>query len=451
MLHQFPQLRPGFPTFSPVSVQQQGWTVPALRNHLHRAISNLGQGDALTLYIDALDECEKEDIREAIEHFEELGSAALPMPISLHICFSSRRYPRVSIQHCIEILVEEQAKHEQDIREYINDRLAIRDTAFKARLAYQIESRASGVFFWVVLVVRLIKKRCDGGASHSEISKSLQEILKKLQELIGAILHSPDNALLRTMRWILFSLKSLSLEELYFAIRTGIGQLTSGVWNTSEVDRDDMKAFILTSSRGLVEIEPWHGSSLISEAQLVHESVREYLITGGLKDPGPSSNKMVEANNHARLFHGPWSSLLELAARRCPSLLQSILDQGAVVNFDGEAPLCTAVELCGGCAFASELWGTCTSVDVPQNCLGPCYQKRYSSLVTSLLEHDADANGARGTRAISPLLAALGHKASQEERWLSDIPPVKEYILRALLDHEADVNLRAGPKRISPL
>jgi hypothetical protein len=324
-----------------------------------------------------------------------------------------------------------------------------------------------------------------------------------------------------------FSLKSLNLEELYFAIRTGIGQLTSGVWNTSEVDRDDMKAFILTSSRGLVEIEPWHGSSLISEAQLVHESVREYLITGGLKDLGPSSNKMVEANDHARLFkwcstyirlntrfiatdgidirasedtrttypllgyavdavlfhfeiagiagalplghllelllqqyihtcsiysqelrqqllgpdhlfisllylsmyegraqlagillaesalhssrfdrrectsgasaagtcglltakvdlnfhfHGPWSSLLELAARRCPSLLQSILDQGAVVNFDGEAPLCTAVELCGGCAFASELWGTCTSVDVPQNCLGPCYQKRYSSL-----------------------------------------------------------------------
>jgi hypothetical protein len=158
------------------------------------------------------------------------------------------------------------------------------------------------VFFWVVLVVRLIKKRCDGGASHSEISKSLQEVPEKLQELIGAILHSPDNALLRTMRWILFSLKSLSLEELYFAIRTGIGQLTSGVWNTSEVDRDDMKAFILTSSRGLVEIEPWHGSSLISEAQLVHESVREYLITGGLKDLGPSSNKMVEANDHARLF-----------------------------------------------------------------------------------------------------------------------------------------------------
>jgi hypothetical protein len=299
ILHQFPHLRPVFPTFSPVSVQQQGWTVPALRNHLHRAIAGLGQGDAVALYVDALDECDEEEIREAIEHFEEIGSAALSMPISLHICFASRHYPRVSIQHCIEILLEEQAEHKRDIRRYINGRLAIRDTAFKARLAYRIESRASGVFFWVVLVVRLIKKRCDGGASHSEISKSLQEVPDKLQELIGAILHSPDNALLCTMRWILFAMEPMSLEELYFAIRTGIGQLTSGIWNTSEVDRDDMKAFILTSSRGLVEIKPHEAST---RAQLIHESVRDYLITGGLNDLGCCLDKTIEANNHVRLF-----------------------------------------------------------------------------------------------------------------------------------------------------
>jgi energy-coupling factor transporter ATP-binding protein EcfA2 len=298
ILRRFPQLRPKFPAYSPESVQQRGWAVTALRNYLHRAITNLSKDDAITLYIDALDECDEDDIREAIEHFEELGPAALSMPISLRICFASRYYPRVSIQRCIEIHVEEQIEHQQDIRNYINGKLTIRNVTFKAQLASEIEARASGVFFWVVLVVRLIKKRCDGGVSHVELSKSLQEVPNKLQELIGVVLDTPDDSLLCTLRWILFARLPLKIEELYFAIRTGTGRLTSGLWNRSEVDRDDMEALILASSRGLVEIKPfWFGK----RAQLVHESVREYLITGGLEDLGPSNN-IVAAKNHAELF-----------------------------------------------------------------------------------------------------------------------------------------------------
>jgi energy-coupling factor transporter ATP-binding protein EcfA2 len=255
ILRHFPQLRPKFPAYSPESVQQRGWAVTALRNHLHRAITNLGQDDAITLYIDALDECDEDDVREAIEHFEELGSAALSIPISLHICFASRYYPRVSIQHCIEILLEEQAEHQQDIKKYVNGRLTIRDITFKAQVASEIEARASGVFFWVVLVIRLIRKRCDGGASQSEIWKCLQEVPDKLQELIGAVLHSPDDALLCTLRWILFAKEPLTLQALYFAIRTGTGRLTSGFWDSYEVNRDDMEALVLASSRGVVELK----------------------------------------------------------------------------------------------------------------------------------------------------------------------------------------------------
>jgi hypothetical protein len=299
ILRHFPQLRPKFPTHSPVSVQQQGWAVPALRNHLYRAITSLGQGEAITLYIDALDECDEDDVREAIEHFEELGSAALSRSVALHICFASRYYPRVSIQHCIDIHLEEQFEHHQDIKKYINGKLAIRDVTLKAQIASEIEARASGVFFWVVLVVRLINKRCDKGAIHSEISKILQEVPDKIQEVIGTVLHSPDEALLCIMRWMLFALHPLMLEELYFAVRTGTGELTSGIWDTSEVNRDNMEAFILASSRGLVEMKT-NGS--ITRAQLVHESVREYLITGGLKDLGPCSDKIVAADHHMRLF-----------------------------------------------------------------------------------------------------------------------------------------------------
>jgi hypothetical protein len=300
ILRHFPEIRPEFPTYGPGSVQQQGWTVPALRNHLYRAVSSLRQGEAMTFYIDALDECDEDDTREALEHFEELGSVAVSVPIALHICFASRYYPRATIQHCVEIHLEEQSEHKQDIKKYINGKLAIRDITFKAQLASEIEARASGVFLWVVLVIRLIRKRCDGGASHSEISKSLQEVPDKLQELIGTVLHSPDDALLCTMRWMLFAKGPLDLGGLYFAIRTGMGQLTSAFWDTSEVNHSAMEAFVIAASRGLVEIKSyeWGGN----RAHLVHESVREYIITGGLKGIGCCSDKIVEANNDAKLF-----------------------------------------------------------------------------------------------------------------------------------------------------
>jgi hypothetical protein len=310
ILRRFPGIRSRFPTYGPEPGQQQGWAVPVLRNHLYRAVTSLGQGEAMTLYIDALDECDEDDIREAIEHFEELGSAVLSMPISLHICFASRYYPRVSIQHCIEILLEEQAGHEQDIKEYINDKLAIRDIAFKAQLTSKIEARASGVFFWVVLVVRMMRERCDGGASRSAVLKSLQEVPDKLQELIGAILHSPDDALLCAMQWMMFGRRSLKLPELYSAIHAGTGQTTSGAWDTPQAEHDGMEAFILASSRGLVEVKSDTWST--DMAHLVHESVRVYLMNGGLKGLGRCSDKLVEANNHAKLFE------------RCQTYLKSI-------------------------------------------------------------------------------------------------------------------------------
>jgi hypothetical protein len=596
ILRQFPQLRPEFPTFSPASVQQRGWTVPALRNHLHRAIAGLGQGDAITFYVDALDECNEDDIREAIQHFEGLGSSALSMPISLHICFASRYFPRVSIQRCIEIHVEEQIEHQQDIRNYINSKLIIRNVTFKAQLVSEIEARASGVFFWVVLVVRLINKRWDGGASHSEISTSLQEVPDKLQELIGAVLHSPDDALLCTLRWILFAKEPLTLEALYFAIRTGTGQLASGFWDTAEVDRDGMEAFILSASRGLVEMTAYGKST---KAQLIHESVREYLVTGGLKDLGSCSDEVVAASNHVRLFEwcqtylrsitatkyltidgthhehsndAPYpllfyasehilhhfqasytagllrldvlrdfplrqyiylpmhssmlqpdnfftsllyisilgrytqlagamlaenagytsrfddrngtsaptsssdllaakidlnfqfergySSLLELAIIRCPSFVRTLVDHGADVNVDEGTPLCMALEFCNDICGMDDVVRLLLSrgahaqayqTSLETTALALAVSNGSLDIVELLLEHGADANGANGTPAASPLLAALGHSPSNRRGREPTFNAFDEKIAITLLDHGADIHLRAGPKQISPL
>jgi hypothetical protein len=455
-----------------------------------------------------------------------------------------------------------------------------------------------------------MRKRYDGGASQSQMLKGLQKVPDRLQELMGAVLNSPDDALLCTMRWMLFAQRPLGLEELYFAIRTGTGQLTSGYWDISEVNRDSMEAFILASSRGLVEIKT---SGSLTRAQLVHESVREFLITGGSTDLGPCSDRMVAADSHFKLFtwcqmylrsnakeqvatnedryirsrydvrktfpllhyagesifhhfevsyltgilhlhslrefplqqsiylttfydpklhqqllephrlftsllylsicrgcaelagglvaekemhssrsdaqdrasatasaiglladgidlnchfEDPWSSVLELATERCPGLVQSLLDQGADVNIDGGAPLCTAANFCNNqdgmegvvlLLLSRGAYAQAFRSNSDMTALTLAVNNGNLATVTVLPEHGADAIGAYNSTVVSPLLLALGHVeqipliANDEFEIEVEYGPVHDHIMRVLLDHGADVHLRAGPKQISPL
>lgn len=302
IVRHFPkQLRVKYPAYSPESVQRHGWELPALRNHFGKAVRSLDSGQAVTIYVDALDECDEDEIRAAIEHFEELRC------VPIHICFASRYYPQITIQQCIELNLEDQHEHQNDIRRYIDHKLAIRDVGRKSRLATEIKARSSGVFLWVVLVVRLIWKKSDNGALYSELLHTLHEVPSELEYLIGVILESPDAGLLCALRWVLFAYRRLTVPELYFAIRVSTCQISSGAYDPAEANIDDMEAFVLASSRGLIENTAPHRPGekhrrRYSRVQLVHESVREYLLAGGLVTLGLCSDKIVQASMHAELY-----------------------------------------------------------------------------------------------------------------------------------------------------
>lgn len=296
MIRQFPGLRENYPMYSPETVQQHGWPIAVLRNHFAKAILSLDQGQTVTIYVDALDECDEDEIRAAIDNFEELSSLSMSRHVPIHICFASRHYPRITVNWCVELILEDQDEHRQDIRTYIDRKLPIRDFYLKSSLATQIRIRSSGVFFWVVLVVRIIRKQFDGGASYDKLLRTLREVPDELQALIGAIVQTPDDVFLWAMRWILFARQSLTVSTLYFAIQTSTDQSSSGRYEPSELSHEAMEAFILASSRGLIE------KTSDDSVQLVHESVREYLLAGGLPVIGPCSEATVEADIHAKLY-----------------------------------------------------------------------------------------------------------------------------------------------------
>lgn len=293
----YPDLRIALPTHSPYRGQQQTWEIPILRNYFAQCILTLSCSESVTLFIDALDECDEDEMRETIEHLEELCALAVAKRSPVRICLASRYYPRISIRKCMELDLKQQPEHLQDIRAYIDHKLAIRDTEFKSLLAARIAAQSSGAFLWVVLVVRSIRKQYDRGASQSELLQALGNVPGQLSALIVDIMRSPDDALLCTMRWLLCATRPLALEELYSAIRAAT---RCDDLKAIELDRDSMEAFVLTCSRGLVELTYY--KRLTKRVQLVHESVREHIFSGGLVALRACSEEVSIARNHATLF-----------------------------------------------------------------------------------------------------------------------------------------------------
>jgi hypothetical protein len=76
------------------------------------------------------------------------------------------------------------------------------------------------------------------------------------------------------LKWILFATRPLKPQELYFAIQLGLDKECSGFWDQEDVDLDQIKTFVRSSSKGLAEVT----RNKASEVQFIHESVRDFLL-----------------------------------------------------------------------------------------------------------------------------------------------------------------------------
>lgn len=301
MIKAFPVLRSKLPPRPPPRVRDEGWPVPLLRNTFARAIHCLQALDEpVTLYIDALDECEEDEIREAVEHFESLTQRFQSRSSRISICFASRYYPQVSVQRCEEFRLDQQSEHRIDVWNYVQHRLRVRNESLKRELGNEICSRCSQVFLWVVLVVRRLNARTDRGASRAQMMTVLDGIPEKLEDLIADILKVPDEELICTMELVLLSEYPLEVETLYFATICATNQLNTDTFDHNDIDGTSMRLLILSASRGLVELTT-NKRDVDNHAQFVHESVRNHLLVGGLAELRHCQGRNAVSSSHARL------------------------------------------------------------------------------------------------------------------------------------------------------
>ncbi|KAH6702775.1 heterokaryon incompatibility protein-domain-containing protein, partial [Leptodontidium sp. MPI-SDFR-AT-0119] len=259
-------------------IQRNGWHEEALKQTLTHAVQRLGSR-SLTIFVDALDECDKSQVADMVCFFEELCDRARETQVRLQICFSSRHYPTVVVQKGIEVILEDEIGHTEDIKQYIKAKLRLGKSKQAESLRSGIFEKSSGIFLWVVLVLDILNSEYPGNSiSIQKIRGRLKDIPPKLNDLFEMILTRDGENLERLqvcLKWILFAVRPLKPPELYFAIQLGLDEDFSSCWDQDDVELDWMKTFVRSSSKGLAEVT----RNRASEVQFIHESVRDFLLS----------------------------------------------------------------------------------------------------------------------------------------------------------------------------
>ncbi|PNP78495.1 hypothetical protein FNYG_08125 [Fusarium nygamai] len=274
----------------------------ALKDLLRAAIAKLGQR-SFRCFIDALDECDEQQVMDLVEYFEELAEQCTEDNIDLRICFSSRHYPYIDIKFGIRIILEEELGHGSDLESYIKSNLRIKDRALLAELQEKMLEKAAGVFLWVVLVVDIMnKENCRGRLA---MRRRLEQVPSGLSDLFKDLLkrdNSNMEELQLSLLWILLSERPLKPDEYYHAIWSGLYLEGLADLEIPEVDTEDSEECfsrcVISSSKGLAEITKVKQSRV----QFIHESVRDFLIKDkGLQELWPELGPDWESLGHERL------------------------------------------------------------------------------------------------------------------------------------------------------
>lgn len=253
------------------------WTTETLQSLFRQAVQIL-EDQSLTCFIDALDECEnnEDQVREMVDFFETLGESAIEDKIRFLVCFSSRHYPHITIAKSVELTLEIQQGHSEDITKYINSKLKVGRSKRIEQVKIDVLTKSQGIFLWVVLVVPILKKAYDHGqvTALDKCLKDIPEDLNKLfRDILGRDAKNMENLVL-CLKWILYAERPLSPEELFFAMSTASDTGPVTVWDPDDITREDINRFILSSSKGLVEPT----KSKTPTIQFIHESVRDFLL-----------------------------------------------------------------------------------------------------------------------------------------------------------------------------
>ena len=285
--------------------QNLEWHERELREFLDNYTTILPEADPIRVYVDALDESGQDVAIGLVKYFRKLTSRPSSTKAGISVCFSCRHYPILAPSHELKICVENE--NYQDIRTHV--RISLRDQFPDEGDALDLErnivEKASGVFQWVILVVRIVLKLNEDGANLRKIRQKIEGLPDKLEDLYKDVLSKIEDRAraVQLMQWVCFAQRPLSLKELRFAMvidattsYTSLKQCQSSA-DFSETD-EQMKRTVTSLSGGLAETRDYQYSQTV---QFIHQSVKDYLVQSGLPNLDSSLSDNVIGQSHVRL------------------------------------------------------------------------------------------------------------------------------------------------------
>ena len=262
----------------------------------------------LLLLVDALDECNKVDMDDAVKFLESLSIHANKSGTTLRICLSRRHYPHSRIAKSLELIVENNEDHREDIATYIRAKLVKRDAGIEA----EIKKKANGIFMWVVLVVELLNKAIfKVRGKKKAMQDALEKIPGELEEVFRVMFNEDDGDMAETvlmLQWVLFTQRPLTPVELYAAVEAG----DTGLWSqSSDIDHDSIQQSIEHLSKGLIEIRSGVGATV----QFIHLSVNDFLLRNKrLQTLDQALEPDPVTTSHRRLWACCWSHIRQVSS-----------------------------------------------------------------------------------------------------------------------------------------
>jgi ankyrin repeat protein len=249
----------------------------------------------LFCFIDALDECDAENMQDTINYFRGLCEEAAELGIDVFICFASRYYPTLDIPTALQLELDTVDDHHDDLRRYVTSQrfspgMPGKTSSIPTQVQNNILIKANGVFLWVVLVVEILKKEFSKGNIHT-VKSRLEELPPDLATLFKDIVQRDQenvDEFLLCLTWILHAKRRLTLKEFYFAMVEDY-DTDFREWG-DDILEGLMHKFLRNSSKGLAELT----KGKASRVQFIHESVRDFLLRGnGLRYVDPGHNTSI--------------------------------------------------------------------------------------------------------------------------------------------------------------
>ncbi|UPL04109.1 hypothetical protein LCI18_015043 [Fusarium solani-melongenae] len=141
------------------------------------------------LFVDALDECGKENAVKLVKVFKSLLQGLLSSDSKeFYICFTYRYYPILDLGGVFEVCLEDENR--KDIATFVQHKLSSFRERSLSTIPDLIIERAEGVFLWAMLVVKRVLDLELEGAGLKQIEDVILRVPQELDALYRQLIQS---------------------------------------------------------------------------------------------------------------------------------------------------------------------------------------------------------------------------------------------------------------------